>query len=134
MYWFSVCEDYVIWFYQHCLCKNGKYNISVCRSFFKTEIAKICSLYPSLGHACMSDNAVKVRQYNICIKILSKILKMVPWLFSVIFKTILRITFKVFICYLICPNKYNAYIWPWFFFFEQFVFLPSAFYVCSLYF
>jgi len=113
MYWFSICEDYVIWLCQHCFCKNCRYNISVCRSFFETKIAKTCSRYPSHGHACMSINAVKVRQYYICTKILSKILKMVPWLFSVIFKIVLRITFKVFICYLICPDKYNAYICPW---------------------
>lgn len=111
---------YIIWCYQHCFCKNCRYNISVCRSFFKTEIAKTCSLYLSLGHACMSNNAVKVRRYYISIKILSKILKMVPWLFSVILKTILRITFKVFFWYLICPNKYNAYVCPWKCFFSIF--------------
>jgi hypothetical protein len=142
MYWFSIYENYVIWysFYQHCFCdRNRKYTISLCRSFYKTAIAKTFPLYPSLGHACMSYNAVKVRQNYVCIKILSKILKMVPWLFPVIFKTVLRITFKIFICYLTCPNKYNAYAFPWKWvfisiYFEQFVFLLSAVYICSLYF
>jgi len=81
----------------------------------------------------MSNNAVKVRQYYIHIKVLSKILKMVPWLFCVIFKTILRITFKVFICYLICPNKYNAYIFPWKFFFKYLFWAISILFECLLY-
>ena len=119
MYWLSICGDYVIWFYQHASVKTANITFLSAGHSLKLKIAKTYSLYPSLGHACMSDNALRVRQYYICIKNLVQDSKDGAMTVFCNIQDHIKNNFKVFICYLICPNKYNAYIrpWKWFFYY-----------------